>query len=139
MTVEKGGQVCPCRPMNAPSKHRSCPSPPPSLQAKRVADRLADKKMRLQLEESGVEYLARQGYDPVYGARWVRGLVLVFGRVGVRPEEDSCHATREAGLHTTHSRPLLAGSWTMLCPALPCLPCAGPAAWPPRSHSPQAD
>jgi ATP-dependent Clp protease ATP-binding subunit ClpA len=34
-----------------------------------VAQRLADKKIALQLEDSGVTYLGRQGYDPLYGAR----------------------------------------------------------------------
>lgn len=41
------------------------------LQAKRVAERLAEKKMMLQLTDGAVEWLAKQGYDPVYGARCV--------------------------------------------------------------------
>jgi len=45
------------------------------LQVKRVAGRLADKKIKLQLEDSAVEYLGRQGYDPVYGARPVKRVV----------------------------------------------------------------
>jgi hypothetical protein len=40
------------------------------LQAKRVADRLADKKIKLELKDSAVDFLARKGYDPVFGARW---------------------------------------------------------------------
>jgi ATP-dependent Clp protease ATP-binding subunit ClpB len=45
------------------------------LQAKRVAQRLEDKKMRLVLSEAAVDYLARVGYDPVYGARPVKRAV----------------------------------------------------------------
>uniref|UniRef100_A0A7S0WMJ2 Clp R domain-containing protein n=1 Tax=Chlamydomonas leiostraca TaxID=1034604 RepID=A0A7S0WMJ2_9CHLO len=45
------------------------------LQAKRVGERLAEKKMRLELADSGVDYLARVGYDPVYGARPVKRAV----------------------------------------------------------------
>lgn len=39
------------------------------LQVKRVAERLADKKIKLELDESAVSHLASVGYDPVYGAR----------------------------------------------------------------------
>lgn len=45
------------------------------LQAKRVADRLASKKIKLDLDESAVEYLAAVGYDPVFGARPVKRAV----------------------------------------------------------------
>lgn len=45
------------------------------LQAKRVAERLADKKMRLELDESAVTYLAEKGFDPVFGARPVKRAV----------------------------------------------------------------
>eukprot|EP00210_Caulerpa_lentillifera_P007379 g7052.t1 len=45
------------------------------LQANRVAKRLAEKKMKLQLEDSAVEYLASKGFDPVYGARPVKRAV----------------------------------------------------------------
>ena len=45
------------------------------LQAKRVASRLAEKKIKLNLTESAVEYLARQGYDPQFGARPVKRAV----------------------------------------------------------------
>lgn len=40
-------------------------------QAKRVAERLAEKKIKLELTDSAVDFLARAGYDPVYGARCV--------------------------------------------------------------------
>ncbi|MEW5302565.1 MAG: hypothetical protein WDW36_005336 [Sanguina aurantia] len=45
------------------------------LQVKRVADRLADKKIKLELDESAVSHLASVGYDPVYGARPVKRAV----------------------------------------------------------------
>lgn len=44
-------------------------------QVKRVAERLSDKKMKLELKEPAVDYLAREGYDPVYGARPVKRAV----------------------------------------------------------------
>ncbi|EFJ52304.1 hypothetical protein VOLCADRAFT_79066 [Volvox carteri f. nagariensis] len=45
------------------------------LQARRVAERLAEKKIGLQLTESAVRHLAAVGYDPVYGARPVKRAV----------------------------------------------------------------
>ncbi|PNW86539.1 hypothetical protein CHLRE_02g090850v5 [Chlamydomonas reinhardtii] len=45
------------------------------LQAKRVAERLADKKIGLDLTESAVRHLAAIGFDPVYGARPVKRAV----------------------------------------------------------------
>ncbi|CAL5220448.1 g2466 [Coccomyxa viridis] len=45
------------------------------LQAKRVEDRLKDKKMRLELTDSAIDYLATKGYDPVFGARPVKRAV----------------------------------------------------------------
>ncbi|GIL45618.1 hypothetical protein Vafri_2821 [Volvox africanus] len=45
------------------------------LQARRVAERLADKKIGLQLTDSAVRHLASVGYDPVYGARPVKRAV----------------------------------------------------------------
>ncbi|GLI64128.1 hypothetical protein VaNZ11_007308 [Volvox africanus] len=45
------------------------------LQARRVAERLADKKIGLELTDSAVRHLASVGYDPVYGARPVKRAV----------------------------------------------------------------
>jgi ATP-dependent Clp protease ATP-binding subunit ClpB len=45
------------------------------LQAHRVAMRLMDKKMALDLRESAVEFLADKGFDPVFGARPVKRAV----------------------------------------------------------------
>lgn len=45
------------------------------LQAERVALRLTDKKMVLDLRDSAAEYLANKGFDPVYGARPVKRAV----------------------------------------------------------------
>ncbi|GAX72664.1 hypothetical protein CEUSTIGMA_g120.t1 [Chlamydomonas eustigma] len=42
------------------------------LRAKRLVDRMSEKRMRLELQECAVEYLASVGYDPVYGARPVK-------------------------------------------------------------------
>jgi ATP-dependent Clp protease ATP-binding subunit ClpB len=39
------------------------------LQVKRLAHRLEEKKLGLQLEPSALDWLAGVGYDPVYGAR----------------------------------------------------------------------
>jgi ATP-dependent Clp protease ATP-binding subunit ClpB len=39
------------------------------LQAQRLGQRLADRKMALQLSESALDFLAEVGYDPTYGAR----------------------------------------------------------------------
>jgi len=45
------------------------------LQVKRVAQRLEDRKMKLQLTHTAVSHLAATGYDPVYGARPVKRAV----------------------------------------------------------------
>lgn len=45
------------------------------LQAERVSQRLAEKKMRMELGDSAVEYLAERGYDPAFGARPVKRVV----------------------------------------------------------------
>jgi ATP-dependent Clp protease ATP-binding subunit ClpB len=39
------------------------------LQLGRLAQRLADRKMSIQLSEGAIDFLADVGYDPVYGAR----------------------------------------------------------------------
>ncbi|MBK4730368.1 ATP-dependent chaperone ClpB [Oxynema sp. CENA135] len=39
------------------------------LQLGRLAQRLADRKMSIQLSEGAIDFLAEVGYDPVYGAR----------------------------------------------------------------------
>jgi ATP-dependent Clp protease ATP-binding subunit ClpB len=40
-----------------------------SLQARRLAKRLSDRKMALKLSDAALDFLADVGYDPVYGAR----------------------------------------------------------------------
>eukprot|EP00890_Picochlorum_soloecismus_P001167 jgi/Picsp_1/2050/NSC_05515-R1_chaperone protein clpb len=45
------------------------------LQAKRVQNRLDDKKMKMILEDSAMDYLAERGYDPAFGARPVKRVV----------------------------------------------------------------
>ena len=39
------------------------------IQLEHLRQRLAERKIMLQLSESAKEYIAREGYDPVYGAR----------------------------------------------------------------------
>jgi ATP-dependent Clp protease ATP-binding subunit ClpB len=45
------------------------------LQADRVAKRLAERKMSMELRDSAVDYLAERGYDPAFGARPVKRVV----------------------------------------------------------------
>jgi ATP-dependent Clp protease ATP-binding subunit ClpB len=45
------------------------------LQVERMADRLADRRLRLQVTEAAREWLALEGWDPAYGARPLRRLV----------------------------------------------------------------
>jgi ATP-dependent Clp protease ATP-binding subunit ClpB len=39
------------------------------IQVRKLADRLADKQIELVLTDNARSFLARKGYDPVYGAR----------------------------------------------------------------------
>jgi ATP-dependent Clp protease ATP-binding subunit ClpB len=39
------------------------------LQLKLLRQRLADRHIELELTDAAKEYIAREGYDPVYGAR----------------------------------------------------------------------
>eukprot|EP00208_Stichococcus_sp_RCC1054_P006167 CAMPEP_0206137422 /NCGR_PEP_ID=MMETSP1473-20131121/2545_1 /ASSEMBLY_ACC=CAM_ASM_001109 /TAXON_ID=1461547 /ORGANISM="Stichococcus sp, Strain RCC1054" /LENGTH=989 /DNA_ID=CAMNT_0053530491 /DNA_START=123 /DNA_END=3092 /DNA_ORIENTATION=- len=45
------------------------------LQAQRVADRLKSRKIKLELTDSAVDFLADKGYDPAFGARPVKRAV----------------------------------------------------------------
>ena len=45
------------------------------LQAARVSKRLGEKKMALELRDSGAAFLADKGFDPVFGARPVKRAV----------------------------------------------------------------
>lgn len=42
------------------------------LQVKAVANRIEEKRMRLEMKESAIDYLAAKGYDPQFGARPVK-------------------------------------------------------------------
>jgi ATP-dependent Clp protease ATP-binding subunit ClpB len=42
------------------------------IQLRRLAKRLEQQKIRLELSDSAKALLAREGYDPVYGARPLR-------------------------------------------------------------------
>ncbi len=39
------------------------------IQLEQLAKRLADRKMTLKVSDAAKEYIAREGYDPIYGAR----------------------------------------------------------------------
>jgi ATP-dependent Clp protease ATP-binding subunit ClpB len=39
------------------------------LQCKKLAERVAGQRMKLEIEPSAIDYLARKGFDPTYGAR----------------------------------------------------------------------
>ncbi|MFZ5869823.1 MAG: ATP-dependent chaperone ClpB [Actinomycetota bacterium] len=45
------------------------------LQVERLAERLADRRLRLEVSDAAREWLALEGYDPAYGARPLRRLV----------------------------------------------------------------
>ena len=45
------------------------------LQLNLLRARLAERHIELELDESAKEFLARQGYDPVYGARPLKRLI----------------------------------------------------------------
>jgi len=45
------------------------------LQADKVKQRLAEKKIKMELHESAVVYLANRGYEPAFGARPVKRVV----------------------------------------------------------------
>ena len=47
----------------------------PVAQIKRVADRLSQRKIRLEVTEDAIEFLASRGYDPAFGARPVKRVV----------------------------------------------------------------
>jgi ATP-dependent Clp protease ATP-binding subunit ClpB len=80
------------------------------LQAKRVEKRLADKKMKMELHDSAVEYLATRGYDPAFGARPVKRVVqqeletaLAKGILrGDFAEEDTVVVEAPGGAKATH-------------------------------------
>jgi ATP-dependent Clp protease ATP-binding subunit ClpB len=45
------------------------------IQLGRLRERLADRKIEIELTDKAVRYLAEHGYDPVYGARPLRRLI----------------------------------------------------------------
>jgi ATP-dependent Clp protease ATP-binding subunit ClpA len=60
----------------APPPQPPKPTPTPvTLQVDRVAQRLAERKIRLEISEGAIEFLVSKGYDPVYGARPVKRAV----------------------------------------------------------------
>ncbi len=67
----------PARPprLPAPIAHPAAPAPAPPPQVNRVAQRLAERKIRLEVGEDAIDFLVAAGYDPVYGARPVKRAV----------------------------------------------------------------
>ena len=63
------------------------------VQIKRVADRLSQRKIRLEVTEDAVDFLASRGYDPAFGARPVKRVVqqmLETAIAKVRRVADTC-------------------------------------------------
>jgi len=80
------------------------------LQSKRVEDRLTAKKIRMQLTEGALDFIAARGYDPLYGARPVkravqRELETPLAKAILRgdiKEEDTVIVEAEGGAEATH-------------------------------------
>ena len=53
----------------------SATNPLLAAQIKRVADRLSSRKIRLEVTEDAIEFLAYRGYEPAFGARPVKRVV----------------------------------------------------------------
>lgn len=71
--------TCPFSPCLLSSPTPSHPPHPATPQVERVAQRLASsKKMRLVLTDAAVEFLAQQGFEPMYGARPVKRAVTQY-------------------------------------------------------------
>jgi ATP-dependent Clp protease ATP-binding subunit ClpB len=45
------------------------------IQLRRLEERLAGRKMRLELDEAARQWLADEGYDPVFGARPLKRVI----------------------------------------------------------------
>ncbi|MCY4304342.1 MAG: ATP-dependent chaperone ClpB [Aestuariivita sp.] len=46
-----------------------------SIQLKRLEKRLAERKIKLELDEGAIKWLANEGYDPVFGARPLKRVI----------------------------------------------------------------
>ena len=46
-----------------------------TLQIQEVAERLAERRIELQVDEAATRWLAEEGFDPMYGARPLKRLV----------------------------------------------------------------
>ena len=55
--------------------HRSEMGAIVDIQMKRLDQLLADRKIRVELDETGREWLAERGYDPAYGARPLKRVI----------------------------------------------------------------
>lgn len=46
-----------------------------AIQLQKVSERLAERHIRLKWEETAAHWLAKEGYDPSYGARPLKRLI----------------------------------------------------------------
>ena len=47
-------------------------------QLKRVQSRLSDRRIKLDIDDSAVEFLSEKGYDPAFGARPVKRAIQTY-------------------------------------------------------------
>ena len=85
------------------------------LQCKKLAERVAGQRMALDLQPSAIDYLARKGFDPIYGARPVKRaiqaeLIQVIANNllrGIYQEDDTIVVTANGDGVTLSSGPKL--------------------------------
>ncbi|ACO68882.1 predicted protein, partial [Micromonas commoda] len=85
------------------------------LQCKKLAERVAGQRMALDLQPSAIDYLARKGFDPTYGARPVKRaiqaeLIQVIANNllrGIYQEDDTIVVTANGDGVTLSSGPKL--------------------------------
>jgi ATP-dependent Clp protease ATP-binding subunit ClpB len=54
---------------------RETMTPITRIQVRRLAERMDDRKVSLEVSEAAIEYLADAGYDPAYGARPLKRVI----------------------------------------------------------------
>ncbi|GAA0602248.1 ATP-dependent chaperone ClpB [Caenispirillum bisanense] len=86
------------------------------IQIGRLAKRLADRQITLEMDASARQWLADKGFDPVYGARPLKrviqrslenplAMMMLEGRI---PDGGTIHLTAEAGTLTINGHPVTA-------------------------------
>ena len=79
------------------------------LQIDDLRKRLADRRIELELTEAARELIAREGYDPVYGARPLRRFIQ--REVETRIGRALCRARSSTG-RRSRSTPKATSSWS---------------------------